>query len=120
MPKDKKIWLITGVSSDLDFLTDHSISNSQTSIADYLPTSGKAMQHLADIADINGKQLGDPDLGAQAIIKAVEAENPPLHLVLGSDALKRIQARIQSLTSDLNAWEDVSKSTDFKDMVIHS
>ena len=105
-----KVTLVESGAFRTDFLSDHSISNSQISIADYLPTSGKVVQYLADI---NGKQLGDPNLGAQAIIKAVEAENPPLHLVLGSDALKQIQAKIQSLTSDLNAWEDVSKSIDF-------
>lgn len=75
------------------------------------------MQHLADI---DGKQLGDPALGAQVIVKVVEAENPPLHLVMGSDALERTRAKIQSLTKTLNAWEDVSKSTDFKDMAKNS
>lgn len=96
-----------------DFLSDRSIRNSRTSIADYLPTSGKAIQYLADI---NGKQLGNPDLGAQAIIKAVESEDSPLHLVLGSDALERTRTKIQSMTRNLNAWEAVSKSTDFQDM----
>lgn len=94
-----------------DFLTDQSIRISQPQIADYQPTSGKAVQYLADI---NGKQLGDPALGAEAIIKAVESENPPLHLVLGSDALQRTQAKIQAMTTLLNDWETVSKSTDFQ------
>lgn len=96
-----------------DFLTDHSIRISQPQIADYQPTSGKAVQHLADI---NGKQLGDPALGAEAIIKAVESETPPLHLVLGSDALQRTHAKIQAMTTLLNDWEAVSKSTDFQDV----
>jgi NAD(P)-dependent dehydrogenase (short-subunit alcohol dehydrogenase family) len=96
-----------------DFLSDHSIRNSQSSIADYLPTSGKAVQYLADA---NGKQLGNPDLAAQAMIEAVESENPPLHLVLGSDALQRTRAKIQAMTTELNDWAEVSKSTDFKDM----
>lgn len=112
-PLDIQVTLVEPGAFRTDFLTDHSISNSQASIADYLPTSGKAMQHLADI---NGKQLGNPDLGAQAIIKAVESENPPLHLVLGSDALQRTRAKIQAMTTDLNDWEEVSKSTDFKVM----
>ena len=112
-PLDIQVTLVEPGAFRTDFLTDHSISNSQASIADYMPTSGKAMQHLADI---NGKQLGNPDLGAQAIIKAVESENPPLHLVLGSDALQRTRAKIQAMTTDLNDWEEVSKSTDFKVM----
>lgn len=112
-----KVTLVEPGAFRTDFLTDHSISNSQTSIADYLPTSGKVVQHLADI---NGKQFGDPALGAQVIIKVVEAENPPLHLVMGSDALERTRAKIQSLKKILNAWEDVSKSTDFQDMAKNS
>ncbi len=112
-PLGIKVTLVEPGAFRTDFLTDHSILHSRTSIADYLPTSGKVVQHLADI---NGKQLGDPTLGAQAIVKAVEAENPPLHLVMGSDALERIRAKIQSLTKMLNAWENVSKSTDFKEM----
>lgn len=96
-----------------DFLTDHSIRISQPQIADYQPTSGRALQHLAAI---NGKQLGDPALGAAAIIKAVESENPPLHLVLGSDALQRTHAKLQAMTTLLNDWETVSKSTDSQDV----
>ncbi len=71
------------------------------------------MQYLADI---DGKQSGDPNLGAQAIIKAVESEDPPLHLVLGSDALKRTRAKLEAMTKNLDAWEAVSKSTDFQDL----
>lgn len=112
-PLGIKVTLVEPGAFRTDFLTDHSISNSQTSIADYLLTSGKAVQYLADI---NGKQLGDPVMGAQAIVKAVEAENPPLHLVLGTDALKWTRANIQSLTNLLNDWEEVSKNTDFQDM----
>lgn len=113
-PLGIKVTLVEPGAFRTDFLSDHSISNSRANIADYLPTSGKAIKHLTDI---NGKQLGNPDLGAQAIIKAVESENPPLHLVLGSDALERTRTKIQSMTKNLNAWEAVSKSTDFQDLV---
>lgn len=112
-PLGIKVTLVEPGAFRTDFLSDHSIINSQTSIADYLPTSGKAIQHLADIT---GRQLGNPGLGAQAIVKAIAAENPPLHLVLGSDALQRARANIQSLTTTLNAWEEMSKSTDFRDI----
>lgn len=112
-PLGIKVTLVEPGAFRTDFLRDRSIINSKTRIADYLPTSGKAVQHLADIT---GKQLGNPDLGAQAIIKAIVAKNPPLHLVLGSDALQRIRANIQALTNSLNDWEAVSKSTDFRDI----
>ncbi len=114
-PLGIKVTLVEPGAFRTDFLTDRSISNSRTSIEDYLPTSGKAVQYLADI---NGKQLGDPALGAQAIVTAVESEHPPLHLVLGSDALKRTRAKIQSLTDTLDTWEELSKSTDFQEPAI--
>jgi NAD(P)-dependent dehydrogenase (short-subunit alcohol dehydrogenase family) len=109
-PLGIKVTLVEPGAFRTDFLSDRSIINSQTRIADYQPTSGKAIQHLADIT---GKQLGNPDLGAQAIIKAVESEDPPLHLVLGSDALNRTRAKIEAMTKNLDAWEAVSNSTDF-------
>jgi hypothetical protein len=48
-----------------------------------------------------GKQLGDPAKAAQALLKLVAAENPPMRLYLGTDA------------SEIAAWEAVSRSTDF-------
>jgi hypothetical protein len=47
------------------------------------------------------KQLGDPAKAAQALLKLVAAENPPMRLYLGTDA------------SEIAAWEAVSRSTDF-------
>lgn len=36
--------------------------------------------------DYNGKQPGDPKKAAQAIIQPTQERNPPLRLLLGSDA----------------------------------
>ena len=103
-PLGIKVTLVEPGAFRTDFLSDSSIVNSQISISDYLPTSGKAVQYLSDL---EGKQPGDPVSGAQAIVKAVTAENPPLHLVLGSDALQRTRAKIQALNNILNEWEEV-------------
>jgi NAD(P)-dependent dehydrogenase (short-subunit alcohol dehydrogenase family) len=46
------------------------------------------------IGRLAGKQPNDPARGAQAILKAVAAESPPLHLALGSDALGVMQKKI--------------------------
>jgi hypothetical protein len=61
-----------------------------------------------------GKQIGDPVLGAHAIIQAVRASEPPLNLVLGSDALKRTKDRFQRFGAEIERWAPVSHSTDFK------
>jgi NAD(P)-dependent dehydrogenase (short-subunit alcohol dehydrogenase family) len=57
------------------------------------------------------KQPGDPALAAQAILAAVEADKPPLRLVLGADALGNIRGRLDRLSSELDRWEDVARST---------
>ena len=60
-----------------------------------------------------GKQLGDPDQAAKAILAAVYASDPPLHLLLGSDALRRAREKIDSVIEEMDRWEDVTRSTDF-------
>ena len=78
----------------------------------YAETAGKARDN---VIAANGKQQGDPARGGRAIIKAVEAEHPPLHLVIGGDALDLIRKKMDDLTHDLDTWETVTRSTNFQD-----
>jgi len=52
--------------------------------------------------------------GAKAIIEAVRATEPPLNLVLGSDALRRTRDRFERFGAEIERWASVSLSTDFK------
>ena len=61
----------------------------------------------------DGRQPGDPDRAAQAIIKVVSADKPPLRLVLGSDAYARAEHADESRLAEMRAWRSVSESTDF-------
>lgn len=79
-------------------------------IADYAATAHAFADRVADGA---GKQPGDPKQAALAMIEAVEAEHPPLYLVLGTDALQRTRENQAALASDLSAWESVSVGTDY-------
>ena len=63
----------------------------------------------------SGKQLGNPDLVAPAIMRVLGSTNPPVHLVLGSDALRLVGKGQDALHADIEAWADVSASTDFPD-----
>lgn len=89
--------------------------------------AGRSMQRTArSIADYDalfdpvrkareeksGKQLGDPAKAARAILAVIDAEAPPTHLLLGSDALHLVRGKLADLGRDLDAWEDVSVSTD--------
>jgi NAD(P)-dependent dehydrogenase (short-subunit alcohol dehydrogenase family) len=61
----------------------------------------------------SGHQAGDPIKAAEVLLKLLATENPPVHLLLGSDALKLVREKIDSLASEITAWEDVTVSTDF-------
>ena len=93
-----------------DFLSDHSVRRSSGAGDAYAGTVGRALAHLGEMA---GKQIGDPARGAAAILAAVDAEASPLHLLLGSDALRRAREKLEALTREMDRWEDVTRGTDF-------
>ncbi|WP_438391521.1 oxidoreductase [Caballeronia sp. DA-9] len=61
----------------------------------------------------SGNQLGDPAKAAQALLRIVEAPNPPVHLLLGSDAVQLVKNKLAALQEELQQWEALSLSTDF-------
>ena len=48
-----------------------------------------------------------------AIIKAVESDDPPLHLVLGKIALDRARDTMKKRLAIFDAWETVTLSADY-------
>lgn len=93
-----------------DFLSAHSIRKSGPEDAAYSSTIGRAAAAF-DAAD--GQQLGDPAQAAQALLALVDSDYPPLHLLLGSDALRRARAKLDEVIGEIDAWESVTRSTDF-------
>ncbi|MGK6316833.1 oxidoreductase [Neorhizobium sp. DT-125] len=63
----------------------------------------------------SGRQAGDPARLGKAVLELVRSENPPAHLLLGSDALRLVRDKLASLNAEIEAWEDVSISTDFQE-----
>ena len=61
----------------------------------------------------DGYQAGDPVRAAEALLTVLDAEEPPVHLVLGSDALRLIQKGRQRFQDDIDAWAHLTASTDF-------
>ena len=77
---------------------------------EYDATVGKTARFQRDF---NGKQPGDPAKAASAILQLVSLANPPLRLILGSDAFRAIEQNdLAKLESD-RKWRDLSISTDF-------
>ena len=60
----------------------------------------------------SGKQLGDPQKAARAMLAAISADDPPAHLLLGSDALGLVRDKLSKLEDEIRAWESVTVSTD--------
>ncbi|ASW07278.1 oxidoreductase [Rhizobium sp. 11515TR] len=60
----------------------------------------------------SGKQLGDPDKLATAVLGLIESDAPPPQLLLGSDALRLVTDRIERLSQEIEAWKAVTVSTD--------
>jgi NAD(P)-dependent dehydrogenase (short-subunit alcohol dehydrogenase family) len=95
------------------FRTDwagRSLQQRRPAIADYQNTVGA---RLASTANISGKQPGDPVRAVEAIIKVVEADNPPKHLVLGSIALEGIRNKLNETLAEIEAWSETSRGADF-------
>ncbi len=59
----------------------------------------------------NGTQPGDPAKAAAAILKALDAEQTPLRLPLGSDAVDATASHLDMVRTDLAAWEQVARDT---------
>jgi NAD(P)-dependent dehydrogenase (short-subunit alcohol dehydrogenase family) len=60
----------------------------------------------------SGKQLGNPNKAARAMLAAIDAKNPPAHLLLGSDALQLVRGKLSAMEEEIRAWEAVTISTD--------
>ena len=78
-------------------------------IEDYAESVGQVRQAFAEL---DGAQPGDAGRAAQAIIEAVDADDPPLRLPLGQMALDNIRAKLGGQLDELARWEALSASTD--------
>jgi len=95
------------------FRTDfigRSMESAETKISDYDGTSGKFATILAQI---NGRQKGDPAKAANVILLAALSDQPPSRLVLGKYAIDKLRRKLVSVEKDLAAWEELGAATDF-------
>ncbi|WGF90400.1 oxidoreductase [Marinivivus vitaminiproducens] len=61
----------------------------------------------------NGSQAGDPDKAVSVILRAVDAEDPPLHLPLGPVAYEIAERKLRAFKEDMDAWRDIAIHTNF-------
>jgi NAD(P)-dependent dehydrogenase (short-subunit alcohol dehydrogenase family) len=79
-------------------------------MVEYAGTVGPTRQY---VTGGDGKQPGDPDKAAAAILAALGAEVTPLRLPLGNDAVDAIRDQLNSVAEELAAWEPISRDTAF-------
>jgi NAD(P)-dependent dehydrogenase (short-subunit alcohol dehydrogenase family) len=79
-------------------------------ISDYADSVGKTREI---VGQLDGNQPGDPIRAADAILRAVESDDPPLRLPLGQMALDNIRARLAAQLQELEAWAELSAGSDF-------
>ncbi|WP_213989171.1 oxidoreductase [Sodalis sp. dw_96] len=93
-----------------DFRSPNSMKQSKVRLAAYAETTGKVR---AGLSAAHGIQRGDPALAGKAIITALQAEKPPVHLILGADALEQVRQKLSQLGQEISDWASVTTSTDF-------
>ena len=79
----------------------------ERTLAEYDGSSGFARRVLQDSA---GQESGDPAKAAAAILKIAEADAPPMHLLLGQDAIHYATRAAGQLQTDLGEWIGLTAS----------
>ena len=93
-----------------DFLTADSKRTAAVEIPDYADTVGTLLTAIETNA---GRQPGDPAKAVAAIRTVVELTDPPLRLPLGSDCVRLIETKLESVANELDQWREMASSTDF-------
>ncbi|KAL8778755.1 MAG: hypothetical protein Q9213_007268 [Squamulea squamosa] len=77
-----------------------------------------AYDHIDAKKDAEGRhmtQAGDPIKGAKAMYELAVMKDPPLRVVIGSDAYKAIMGKIEAYSENYKKYEKISNSTDVDD-----
>lgn len=77
---------------------------------EYDATVGSAARFQSDY---DGKQPGDPKRAADALLRLVSMAEPPLRLLLGSDAYDAAEKNDLAKIESGRRWKELSLSTDF-------
>ncbi len=87
-----------------------SIAVARREIEAYEATGGGARSYRESN---DGRQPGDPDKAVAVLLRAVDAQDPPLHLPIGPRAYELAERKLAAFAADVAAWRDVAIATDF-------
>ena len=96
------------------FRTDwsgRSMKKSKINITDY---DEHVRSRINMIAEIDGKQPGDPKKAAKIIFDLTRYEDPPNKLLLGAGVLSAYREKLDNMENDLDTYESITLSADFQ------
>lgn len=70
-------------------------------------------ERMALVASADGRQQGDPEKFAAAIVAVADMDAPPIQLLLGADALRAVSARMDECRAEMDAHRALTCGTDF-------
>jgi NAD(P)-dependent dehydrogenase (short-subunit alcohol dehydrogenase family) len=95
------------------FRTDwagRSLRQTPVRIDAYQATVGQRMESTRSVS---GRQAGDPERAAAAIISLAEEAEPPRHMVLGAWGIDQVTARLRRRLKEIEARREAAIATDF-------
>lgn len=79
-------------------------------IEDYKQSAG-VMRSYFETA--GGKQAGDPQKAIEAMITIADADDPPVHLLLGRDVYERYTKKLTETQESITKWRGLTLGADF-------
>jgi NAD(P)-dependent dehydrogenase (short-subunit alcohol dehydrogenase family) len=90
------------------FLDGGSLRTTGRVIEDYEPTAGRVRKAATSPGHV---QVNHPVRGAAAIVTIALADDPPVRLPLGTDAVGAVEGKLQRTAEELAQWRDLAVST---------
>ena len=88
-----------------------SLNVAKREMPEYAETAGKRRAYRETN---DGKQAGDPKKAVAVILKAIDADEPPLHLPLGEVAYALAHKKFATFKNDMDDWEAIATATGFE------
>ena len=101
-----KVTVVAPGAFRTNFLNSDSVVMTNNPIAEYREVRDNHARYL----QMDGQQAGDPEKAASAMIQLAYEENPPLYLLLGSDAYERAMRKLDYLEKEFRLNEELTKS----------
>lgn len=89
---------------------DDALRGSSVKIGDYDQTSGKTRKE--NLVNTH-QQPGDPGKGGALIVEAVDIDNPPLRVLLGSDAVRFVTTQRKAQLEEAQAQAEFAARSDY-------